>query len=124
MAKRLTLLTLAGPAVVDVPDDFLVLDSNYRFVNPENAMYVLTQTQMTAHDYMPYAAGGLPLSIFISSGSVVRVSSVTDVPDVEKQDLQLISGEDPTHGICVCGITAGCGTELSYARVYVLEEHS
>lgn len=122
MAKRLTLLTVNGEQVVDVPDDFLVLTTDYKFVRPEQSNYVILQPIKLAHDYLPFVQRGLPLPLFVSSSALAKVVSVISVLDVLREDVFPETMDAPV-GYCLCGSACNPPVNLAYVKVYPVEEH-
>ena len=121
MPKRLTVVTVSGEQIVDIPDDLLVLNRNNHFVVPEKADYINLYPEQLVHQYTPFVPDDAPIDITLSSGYIVKVANVQNVAELEEHDVDPVTSTKPT-GYCVCGSLGNPPTKLLFVKVYIVEE--
>lgn len=96
---------------LDVRNDELVYDGR-EFREPEKTQFVSLHESPSVGDTMPF-----PESVHCMVTGYLRLS-VLDREQVQagSSDPRLILAEDPTDGICICGITCD-GVRLSYVKI-------
>lgn len=101
--------------VVDVPDNVTLL-SNGNFMLAQNAPTLTVVGAPVTSNFTPFDPAQLQTTLTTQETQEIRICWREPSPTQTYPDTGVIEAQDPTDGVCLCGITC-IGPQLSYVQV-------
>jgi hypothetical protein len=102
--------------IIDVNEDVLIL-SNGEFVSPMVATSVTLVGVPFEVQFIPFNSTQASIQLQNNSTKEVKICKRISVNSDDYPDPNVIEVNDPTGGICICGITC-LGSQITYVKVY------
>jgi len=101
--------------IIDVPDNVLIL-SNGNFLPIQTAPSVTLVGALVTNTFVPFDASQLQETLVGQQTQELRVCWREPVSTQQYSDNGVIEVNDPTGGVCICGVTC-LGPKITYVQV-------
>lgn len=102
--------------IIDVDPDVLIL-SNGEFISPALATSITLISVSVEVGFIPFNSDQIPIELQNNSTKEIRICKRINVNSDDYPNPDVIEVNDPTGGVCICGITC-LGTQITYVQVY------